>query len=188
MQHQWDTLSGECKEAFKKAGIDFDEKPELLPKDVKDLVESNQTGKEATETDVAKQLKQAVGQIRDQNAKKQSLQQKADQAKATYKIYLEELKQINESITQTQQELENLAKSFGSMLKEEPAEEKTPRALGGGTIAMDEDLPVDACHSALASVGVTLTLEQKTQLETVWAEQMRKKRKVGSPRPKGYGG
>ena len=189
-------MSKECKEAFKQAGIDYDEKDEpepdlyaalkphldLLPQEVKALVEK-QPVKEEKETDVTKKLNLAVGQIRDQSTKKQNLQQKADQAKATYKIYLEELKQVNESIEQTQKELETLAKSFGSMLKDEPPEEKTPRSNGG--CAMEDEFAMDVCHNALATVGVTLTMEQKTQLDAAWAEQLKKKRKVGSPGPRG---
>ena len=41
-----------------------------------------------------------------------------------------------------------------------------------------EPIPVDLCHHALDSAGVTLTAEQKTQLEEAWAAQLKKRRRV----------
>ena len=40
---------------------------------------------------------------------------------------------------------------------------------------------VDVSHLALVTAGVTLTPEQKAELEATCLDQLKKKRKIGSP-------
>ena len=199
IQKSWGALPEACKDAFKSVGIDYEEKepepdiykmlkPHLqaLPEEVKKVVEqAAPQPEETTEATLTRQLKQAVGQIRDLSTKKMGLQTKADQAKAIYKNMLEELKQVTDQIEKIQKDLENLSKTYSTMLAEQRSTDVpgTPKAAPAFVIdgdMADQDM-VDVCHLALVSAGFKLTEEQKAQLETACLDQLKKKRKIGSP-------
>ena len=193
VQKVWGNLPDRCKDEFRAMGWDFDDKVEepsmydilkphldLLPDAARKSVEQMAgVPSEPTETDITKKLKNAVGQIREASAKKVTLQQKADQAKAQYKSLLEELKQITLTIEKAQQELTEVSKNYGSLLAStQPDEIGTPKAAEKVTTHMEVD-PMTGYVDMLAEVGVTLSDEQKTQFEAKLAEQQKKKRRLG---------
>ena len=69
--------------------------------------------------------------MRAQSAKKASLQQRADQARAMHKSLLEELKAVAESIENAQRELEAVSKDYGALLPSQPVEEVGNRKAHG---------------------------------------------------------
>ena len=185
IEKNWEHLPSSCKDAFKAVGVDFDGtedaptlievlKPHLekLPDDVKRLVEKEAGVPETpSDLDLTKKLKVAVGLIRDQSAKKEVLQQRADQAKTSYKALLEELKGITESIEKAQQELKAISKDYSARLAAQAKEEvSTPKASPTPEPqAMDED-HMQSYQVMLQEVGVVLTAEQQAQMEAKWME------------------
>ena len=136
----WEGLPEAAKDVFKSMGVDGEKEPDILemlkphldtlPEEVKKVVaEAAPKPEETTEITFTKQLKQAVGQIRDLSSKKQTLQIKADQAKSIYKTMLEELKQVTEMIEKAQKDMEALSKTYSSILarQTEPETPGTPK-------------------------------------------------------------
>ena len=198
IRKSWSGLPEACKDSFRSIGIDFEEKeqepdifemlkPHLADEVKKVVADAAPKQEENTEASLTRQLKQAVGQIRDLSSKKQTLQAKADQAKAIYKNMLEELKQVTEMIEKAQSDMEQLSKTYSSILAKQNVNVNdapgTPKTKPPPTMDMDmqdQDM-VDMCHVALVSAGVQLTDEQKSQLEEACLDQLKKKRKIGSP-------
>ena len=194
VQQNWASLPEACRDAFKAAGINFDEaeeepsliemlKPHLatLPETVRQHVEREAGVPAPKEVDLTKKLKVAVGQIRDLSARKTALQGKADQAKTTYKALLEELKGVTDAIEKSQKELSEVSKEYGTLLAASPVEDaSSPKHNTKPAEAMEIE-PIEEYQNMLAEVGIMPTDEQKTRMETKWIEQQKKKRRLGPP-------
>ena len=128
-----------------------------LPAPVKELVENITKPQPPTEKDMAVQLKQQVTNLRDISHRKQVLQQKIDSTKKHYQELLEEMKQLQQKLEQAS--LNATSAAYMSKVKEEHPP---------GSYVLDtemKDSVPDAVAGFITTLGVSLTPEQKEQLQ-----------------------
>lgn len=128
--------------------------------------------------DVTTKLKATVGELRQLSNKKAGLQGKVDTAKEHYKLLLDELKGVQDSIDKEQQQLTAQSEAQAKLPKKETSE------------AADAELPEidqDTNHhvfKAMAQVCILFTDTRKAELERDLAENLLKHRQRHAELPR----
>ena len=130
-----------------------------LPQPVQDIVNKLSQPMPATEKDLAQQLKTQVTELKTISMKKAQLQVKLDQTKSQYAAMLQDMQEHQARLTDGQQKLKTLSEKYMQAVN------KTPLPEGLATAA-EAELPIPmAVETFVNSLGVTLTEDQRSQLQ-----------------------
>ena len=125
--------------------------------------------KPATEKSTAVKLKTTVGTIKDLTNKKAHLQLKVDQSKDQYKALLQELQDLQQMLDNAQDDLKKTSEEYAKLAQTMKIEQE----------AEETCITRERMIEMMNSVGMTISEEQKEQLEKLAEETKQKRRKTG---------
>ena len=153
-----------------------------LPQAVQDVVNKMQQPIPDTEKALAQKLKAQVTELKTISMKKAQLQTRLDQVKSQYATMLQDTQEHQTKLTEGQEKLKTLSEQYTQAVNKTPP----PAELESG----DPELPVPmAVETFVASLGIELTAEQRTQLHGLLKrpspepEDPSKRRKTDAPIP-----
>ena len=125
--------------------------------------------KPPTEKSTAVKLKMTVGTIKDLTNKKAHLQLKVDQSKDQYKALLQELQDLQQMLDNAQDDLKKTSEEYAKLAQTMKIEQE----------AEETCITRERMIEMMNSVGMTISDEQKEQLEKLAEETKQKRRKTG---------
>lgn len=165
----WSAMSIDLQDKLQHIGIGPKKppKPDLhemlkthmasLPTQVQEAVTRLTTPAPASEQDIAIKLKGQVTDLKNLSMKKTHLQEKLDQTKAQYQTMLTEMQERQQKLNEGQQALKMLSEEYMKAVNKDPQPPELERS-------MEVDPLPAALETFVASLGVSLSDEQKTQL------------------------